>query len=147
MFNAIGISVFILLISSVCFAQNIEYGKPEELKGIKKIFIDTEANMKSREAIIKEIEKAKLDIEILDSADGTEVVLLFFAGTDDIVTGNNGNVATVKRKAGTGFVFIPKGERQRVLLSFDDVKKSVFEKKPETNFAKAFIKAYKKANE
>lgn len=137
---------FLLLFSSMSFAQEVEYGKPSDLKGVKKVFVDCGLNIKSRNEIIKELEKSKIDIEILDSSDSAEVVLMFEVGIDEIIAGNKNGVSTVKRKAGAGIVFIPKGDRRRIILSFDDVKKSVFEKKPETNFAKAFIKAFKEAN-
>ncbi len=38
------------------------------------------------------------------------------------------------------------GERTRILISFKDERSNLFERKPETNFARAFVKAYQKAN-
>ena len=138
-------------------AQEFEYGKPSELRGLKKVFVDTGSDLKNRERILKELEKAKLpDLEVLDSSDGAEIVLQFkpsiktevgattrpIYGTGAVHTDVHEN----EMQAGKGIDFIPKGTRIRVLLSFADVEETVFEKKPATNFAKTFIKEYKKAN-
>jgi N-methylhydantoinase B/oxoprolinase/acetone carboxylase alpha subunit len=143
----------IILIPITTFAQSgIEYGKTSELKGLKKVFVDTGGDMKNRERITKEIEKAKLGIELLDSVDGAEIILDFNSGKEkylaSVNTNPQGTVSTPiyrSRNTGEGKVFIVKDNHLRVVMSFEDEERTVFEKKPATNFAKTFIKAYKKA--
>lgn len=137
--------------------QSFEYGKPAELRGLKKVFVDTGGDMKNRERILNEIEKAKLGVELLDSAEGAEVILSFQGGKEKEMSGVNSTTDTLgntrstpayrKITVGAGQVFVVRRERLRVILSFDDEEKTVFEKKPATNFGKTFVKAYKKAND
>jgi hypothetical protein len=138
-------------------AQSYEYGKPSELKGLKKVFVDTGGDMKNRERILNEIEKANLGIDLLDSADAAEVILNFQGGKEKQLSGVNSTTDTYGNTRGTasyrkitvggGQVLVVKDGRFRVVLSFDDEEKTVFEKKPATNFGKTFVKAYKKAND
>lgn len=138
-------------------AQSLEYGKPSELKGLKRVFVDTGGDMKNRERIQNEIQKANLGVELLDSADGAEVIISFQGGKEKQMSGVNsttdsyGNTRSTpsyrKITVGAGQVFVVRGDKLRVVLSFDDEEKTVFEKKPATNFGKTFVKAYKKAND
>jgi len=138
-------------------AQSFEYGKPSELKGLKKVFVDTGGDMKNRDRISNEIQKANLGVELLDSADGAEVILSFQGGKEKQMAGVNsttdssGNTHSTpsyrKITVGAGQVFVVRGDKLRVVLSFDDEEKTIFEKKPATNFGKTFVKAYKKAND
>lgn len=76
--------VLVVLLSLSIHAKSfdVEYGKLSDLKGLKKVFVDTGADMKSRERILKEIEKAKLGLELLDSAEGAEIILNFGGGKE-----------------------------------------------------------------
>jgi hypothetical protein len=59
------------------------------------------------------------------------------------------NTTPLYRKVsyGSGAVIKVMGDgRYRVLMSFDDSRKTVFERRPSTNFAREFIKAYRRAN-
>jgi hypothetical protein len=133
-----------------------EYGKPDELKGLTKVFIDTAGDLKNRERIAKEIEKAKLGLTLLDSAEGAEIVIDFrggkereFGGVHARPDGNGGAVATARTNVvtvGAGAVYVARADRLRVVMSFEDREETVFEKKPATNFGRDFVKAYKKAN-
>ena len=59
---------FILITALPGLAQSYEYGKPGELKGLKKVFIDTGSNVAERNNIAGVIEKAKLaGVEILEA--------------------------------------------------------------------------------
>jgi hypothetical protein len=143
--------LFLLLLFPVSVnAQTFDYGKPIELRGLKRVFVDAGADTKSRDKITKEIEKAKLGVEMLDSPDTAEVILVFNSGTDKRLVGSanrsNASIAEVVLSTGEGMVLIPKGERSRLILSFHDVQQTVFERRPTSNFAREFIKAYKQAN-
>ena len=132
-------------------AQNsgISYGKPEELKGLKKIFVDTGGDLKNRERIIREIKDAKLGVELLDSEAGAEVVLDFGAGRSERLIGNigrgTGGLVTKRYQTGKGHVFVGGGQN-RIVMSYEGEETHPWEDKPATNFGKAFVKAYKKAN-
>ena len=149
--------VLVLATAMSVAAQSFEYGKPSELKGLKKVFVDTGGDMKNRERILNEIEKANLGLELLDSADRAEVILNFQGGKEKQLSGVNSTTDTYgnthatpayrKITVGAGQVFVVKDQKLRVVLSFDDEEKTVFEKKPATNFGKTFVKAYKKAND
>jgi hypothetical protein len=130
--------------------SGVSYGKPEELKGLKKIFVDTGVDLKNRERIIKEIKGAKLDVELLDSEAGAEVVLDFGAGRSERLIGSighgTGGIVTKRYQTGKGQVFVVGGGQNRIVMSYDGEETHPWEDKPATNFGKAFVKAYKKAN-
>lgn len=147
----IQIAFCLLVLTFVAHAQDFEYGKPVELKGLTKIFVDTGANLDDRERIIKELEKAKLGIELLDSSDDAEIILLFRGRTDEKVTGAvNTQHATViqtdELASGSGIVFIKGANKPRIILSVSNSQQSRLEKRPVTKFVKAFVKIYKTAN-
>jgi hypothetical protein len=136
------------------WSRDFDHGKPSELKGLRKAFVETGGDIKNRERILKEIEKAVLGLELLDSAEGAEIILNFGGGKEKYLAGVNtnpqGTVSTPvyrQMNVGQGMVFVVKDNRLRVVISFEDEERAVFEKKPATNYAKTFIKAYKKAND
>jgi hypothetical protein len=148
----------ILLTLALCLSVSAqtEYGKPSELKDLKKVFVDTSGDLKNRERIIKEIEKAKLPVELLDSAEGAEIILNFGSESETRMTGVNtgdngmGGVRStpVYRKipTGTGQVYVVRDNKLRIVHSFEDEQTTGWERKPATNFGREFVKAYKRAN-
>ncbi len=136
--------LFALLILPLCLMssvhpQDYDYGKPEEMKGLTKIFIDTDGDMKNRDRITEEVERAKLGVQLLDGADGAEIIVRYVNSKERSAARKTVNVGEAK-------VLVVKGERLRVVMSFRDEERNVFEKKPANNFGKNFVKAYKKAN-
>jgi hypothetical protein len=147
----------------VAFAQNVEYGSPAELKGVTRIYVDTGAELKARNDIVSHIQKELPSVVVTDSAEDAEVVLVFgssastrYIGSHSTTTINSGgdqattsSMPQYKRVVrGDGLVVKPgKGGRPRLLIEFGDARGNVFERKPSTNFAREFIKAYKKAND
>jgi hypothetical protein len=141
------------------YAQNIEYGDPSELKGVTRVFVDTGTNMKLRKEIIDEIEKSRKkipDLVVTSSIDDAEVILVFNNETSRELVGASGqssndgafSSSAIYRtvREGQGVVY-KKGKRPRVLMSFEDTQKHrLLERHPSTNFAREFIKQYKKAN-
>jgi hypothetical protein len=133
-------------------APQTEYGKPEELKGLTKVFVDTGGNMKDRERIQNEIRKSRLGVELLDSQDGAEVVLKFGGGKEELDGGSFGSILfpgigvyrTVN--VGDGHVYIYRDGKPRLVMSYEGVETHIWEKKPAKNFGKRFVEAYKKAN-
>jgi hypothetical protein len=136
--------------------QSLEYGKPADLKGVTKVFVDTGADMRNRERILKELNKSKLPIELLDSEEGAEVVMAFGSESSDRVTGvihNRGGETMStstpvwrKVKQGAGQVFVLRDGKVRLVMSFEDEMRSGWEREPATNFAREFAKQYRKAN-
>jgi hypothetical protein len=142
----------LLLAFAPAIAQEFAYGKPDDLKGLKKVFVDTGADIKNRERIQKTLTDSKLGFELLDSDDGAEIILMFEAGSYHRTVGipqpgGGTMVGQPKILTGAGFVLVPqKTGKPKLVLSFEDEQGTSFEKKPVTNFANTFIKAYKKAN-
>lgn len=136
-------------------AQNTDtvYGRPSDLKGLKKVFVDAGGDLKNRERVMKEIEKAKLDLTLLDSAEGAEIILNFGGGSESrvgqVVTSPSGTVSTPlyrKIPTGQGVAYVVKGDKLAVVMSFEDEQTTGWERKPATNFGRDFVKLYKKAN-
>lgn len=154
----------------------IEYGEREELRGITKIFVDTGTDLSGRENIIKIIRTALPAIVVVSRVEEAELVLIYSSDSYSILSGISnsrnsstsgnlsvwGNTATysgqttstststpVYRKVtdGEGLVvrFTSSG-RPRLLMNFKDTQKSVLERRPSTNFARRFVKAYKEVN-
>lgn len=138
----------LILLSLLVTFQSTEYGKPEELKGLTKVFVDTGGDMKNRERITKEF--AKLKLELLDSIDGAEVVLDFGAGKSERLVGTmsngQGTLGTRKMNTGQGRVYVLRDGKTRLVMSYEGEEKFAWEDKPASNFGKAFAKAWKKAN-
>jgi len=80
-----------LLFASLCLGQqeSYAYGQPSDLKGLKKVYIDTGADTKSRDSIIKDLQKSKLSFEIMDDLEDAEILLGFGAG--EVTRKANGN--------------------------------------------------------
>jgi Mrp family chromosome partitioning ATPase len=142
----LALSAVILLATFVHAQQQptVEYGKPEELKGVTKIFVDTGTDLKARESIVTEIGKKLPALVVTESAEGAEVVLVFSQKEEpDFVNGTTTSPIIV----GEGRVVRNVAEnRIRVLLSYNTKKRNIFQDKPAVKFAREFIKAYLKAN-
>jgi hypothetical protein len=160
----------IQVIASAQQQPSIEYGSHSDLKGVKSIFIDTGANIELRNRIAKEITKNLKDIVIAGTPNEAQVYLWFqtdfltrYAGTtvNGTVTDTN-NTTNVQSQStpqyrkvitGEGGVAIVKPNNViRIIMNFSGTKgdkpplATVFERDPSTNFARAFVKAYKEAN-
>lgn len=149
----------VLVFSFTCQAQTIEYGSPADLKGITKIFVDTGTEMEVRKNILKEISKSKKkipDLIIVSRPEDAEIILSFGAVTNTYLSGINttptyggiisrptyGNVIQ-----GNGIVVkLLANNRVRLIMSFEDSRSSRWERRPSTNFAREFVRAYMDAN-
>jgi hypothetical protein len=67
----------LFLFSFHLWGQVIEYGKPDELKGVKSISIYTGTDLEVRQNMIKQISKKLPAVEILDRPDDADVLLVF----------------------------------------------------------------------
>ena len=152
----------VIVISANAQRMTFEYGSAAELKGITKIFIDAGAELEVRDNIAKLIRKDLPNLTIADKPEDAEISLVFvsdsstyFAGmqsttTPDYGTGGTQTSSTPTYRrvvVGDGLVVKPIGpNRARLLMKFGDARKTVFERRPSTNFARAFVKAYREAN-
>ena len=148
------LTLTLLAFCAPCYAQqdSYAYGQPSDLKGLKKVYVDTGPDTKNRDSIIKELEKSKLGFEIVDDKADAEILLGFGAGevTHSVVATASGNVATareLKDRTGDGIVIAMARGKARLVYSFKDVQTTVFERKPVSNFVREFIKVYKKGND
>jgi hypothetical protein len=154
--------IFLLLLvsyatPSLAHAQNIEYGQTTELKGITRIFIDTDTDMRNRERVVKELGKSKIPFEILSAPEGAQVILEFAATRNREVVRTRTlpplseglpartHVDYAEKEHGNGVVYLPQSsERRRILLSWSG--EEGFTASSAAKFASAFVKAYKRAN-
>lgn len=135
----------------------IEDGAPGELRGVKRIYVDTGGAQEERNNITGEILARLPSLEFVDTAGEAEVVLEYGAGDGTLrgtleVKGPLG--LTQKKFDTTRELEIGKGQVLKrvsdsvlhVLLKFHDPQFNALERKPSTNFARAFVKAYQQAN-
>lgn len=132
-------------------AQALPYGEISDLKGLKKVYVNTGLDMKSHRAIVKALEKSNLGFEIVEDVEDSEIMLVFGAGSVEhgVVATNTNGVATaqvVESPTGDGYVTAYARDKVRLVLSFKDTQGTVFERKPVSNFVRTFLKAYKQAN-
>jgi len=172
-----GMLLLLLLLTTTPHAQAaFEYGQPEELQGITKIFVDTGTDLSGRENIIRLIKNELPAIVVVSRVEEAELVLIYSSDSYSILSGisnsrnssTNGSVSVWGNTAiysgqtnstststpiykkvtdGEGLVvkFTSTG-RPRLLMNFQDSRKSVLERRPSTNFARRFVKVYKEVN-
>ena len=147
--------VLIALFASLSLAQNdsYAYGQPSDLKGLKKIYIDAGPDTKSRDQIIKDLNKSKLDFEIVDDQKEAEILLGYGAGSVSrkavgSVVGSSVIVTQKTQRTGTGIVVALNARgKDRLVHSFQDVQQSGWERNPVDNYVREFIKVYKQGND
>ena len=150
--------ILVLCLCPAARPQDSSDGRPSDLKGLKKVYVDTGTDLKSRRRIIKELNRPGLGLTLLDAPEGAEVILDFGGRTEEHVeelslyVGYPQQFDTVEvRKQlliGRGRVFVVKDGQRRGVMSFADTKNAgaFWERDPATNFGRNFRKLYKKAN-
>lgn len=71
----------LLLFVPAALAQERSDANPSELKGLKRIYVDAGAGRKDRARIVEALRKSKIGVEVLDTPEAAELILLFSAGT------------------------------------------------------------------
>jgi hypothetical protein len=145
----------IALFASLSLAQNdsYAYGQPSDLKGLKKVYVDSGPDTKSRDKIIKDLENAKLGFEIADDEKDAEILLGYGAGAVSrkvvgSVVGSSVIMREKTQRTGVGIVVALNARgKDRVVHSFEDVQNSKWERNPVDNYVREFIKVYKKGND
>ena len=132
-----------------------EFGTADELKGVSKFYVDAGGDREAREELTGELLRLMPSLQLVDSPEQAECVILFiyYGRTDQpppVVNPHTREAtynAPLNVKVGRGWVIKPlAADRQRVLFYCEDTKYGPIERKPTTNFARAFTDAYKKAN-
>ena len=113
-------------------------------QGLVKFFVDAGGDREAERDIVGEILKQLPQLEIVDRPEQAEGILLYSSFRRVILPAGN---AARKTTFGKGWVVRPLSpERQKVLMFYQDDKSSFVEKEPSTNFARAFVNEYKRAN-
>lgn len=132
-----------------------EFGTADELKGVSRFYVDAGGDREAREELTGELLRLMPSLQLVDAPEQAECVILFiyYGRTDQpppIVNPHTRQTtynAPLNVKVGRGWVVKPlAADRQRVLFYAEDTKYGPIERKPTTNFARAFADAYKKAN-
>lgn len=146
------LSIFIALIFALSINAQVNYeeGKPSELKGLTKIFVETEDDLESYKYIIAALNKAKLPkVKIVDKVEAADIVLDFLYDTVDLAVNPSGTATATNTAESVGNVLVvdKKSERtQRIILNLGIKQDPKARNKTANEFVKAFVKIYKKAN-
>src|SRR5215208_4375162 len=92
-----GMLLLLLLLTTTPHAQSaFEYGQPEELQGITKIFVDTGTDLSGRENIIRLIKNELPAIVVVSRVEEAELVLIYSSDSYSILSGisNSRNSST-----------------------------------------------------
>src|SRR5262249_16707153 len=88
----------------------IEYGQPDELRGVTKVFVDTGVDAHQRELVVNEIQKQLPDLQIVSRPEESDIHLRIFL--KETREGKAEGMGAVVKLIG--------GNRERVLCSFTD---------------------------
>jgi hypothetical protein len=138
--------LLVLTLALPALAQTpvIEYGQPDELRGVTKVFVGLEAPQ--REVVVKEIKKQLPNLEIVSRPEESDIHLLFsLKETRDGRTEGLGSVVKLidANHARALYSFkddLPPIYRQHSIMSYG------VDRVMPLRFARGFVKAYKKAN-
>ncbi len=138
--------IFLLLLTFLT-PQEYQYGKPVELKGMRRIYVDTDSDVKTRNKIIDKLKQAKLDLEFPDNPDNAQIFLTYSAGSErrtiGVPTRNGTMIAQPEYPYGVGAILIVASPKPKLVFSFHDQQNTAFEKSPLTNFIKEVTKLLK----
>jgi hypothetical protein len=138
------------VLANPALAQNptLEYGHPGELRGVKKVFVDAGTDIELRNRIFEEIRKRLPDLDIVSAPEAADIHLRFSLKEErnyGVIVPVGGRIGAYSVGVGS-VVKVLSENRVRVLLSFKDTRTRFGERRPSTNFARAFVEAYRRAN-
>lgn len=144
--------------NAVIAQKEYEPGKISDLKGLTKVFIDTDGDLKNKERIVKKIQKYKISsLEIVEDALDAEIVIVFGGNSRSVVVGANTTYdkdsalttgIRVSLDEGAGAVFIAgKAGKPRLVFRYRNQQETKWEDTPAVKIAAEFIKYYKQAND
>lgn len=123
-------------------------GSPTELKGLKKVFVDTAGSREwvdgeSHERIVSAINGARLGLEIVTRREDAEVILTFRYDAGTRPQWLQGPYSSLDRAQGEVNVVHASGSL--VVMRFKEELR-LWKTKLASRFGKAFVRAYKEAN-
>ena len=139
-------------------SSEFEFGKPSDLKGLTKVYVQTMGDLKENERIVTRINKAKVpNLENVEDIEDAEIVLVFGGSTFHSVVGvssntygnsTNSSVASANLLQGEGKVFVAgrDNDKPKLIMRVQNEQEDKAEKRPVTKFVEEFIKVYKKIN-
>jgi hypothetical protein len=131
------LSLIVLAIAFPVFAQApiIEYGQPEELRGVSKIFVNTGVYVQERDMIVKVIRKRLRNLEIVSRPEDSDIHLRCHNGEGAIVklVGDNRERVLIRI-------------RMPPLYSYDPVVNYGMAYARPLIFAREFVKTYRRVN-
>ncbi len=125
----------------------VEQGSTDELKGVMKVFIDTNMEKLHRADIVKEIQKKLPALEIVPKPEDADIHLKFSLQRKNQF--DEGMPRQPRPVRGVGKVVkVVSNDRVRLLLEYEEERYRIkFGKRnPAEEFAKEFVKAYLGAN-
>jgi hypothetical protein len=131
--------VFVVALPVLAQESTIEYGQPEELRGITKVFVNTGVDVQVRDMIVKVIHKRLPKLEVVSRPEDADIHLRFF--TD--------------KSAGT-VVKLVGDKRERVLVRIRDMMPPLYHTDPIVNYAiqyarplivaREFVRTFRRVN-
>jgi hypothetical protein len=114
-------------------ALSFEYGRPGEIKGVHKVFINVGPEITMRNEMAEQLERELPGLKITDHAEDAEAVIAIVPDTDpDVVH---------------FIVYRPLTEgKARILLEQKATVSRIHSLKPHVKFARMFVDEYRKAN-
>jgi TonB family protein len=127
-----------------------ESGTTDELTGLTKFYVDAGDDREARGDMTGELLKLLPQLVVVDRPEQAECILKFYGSRSvQLSEGRRGRRDGVPLKVehGRGWVIKPVGpDKQRVLMYYTGSKESFIENAPTTNFVRAFVYEYKRAN-
>ena len=170
----LNIVILLLLLSVTAAARQteVEYGHAGELEGVTRLYVSTDVDMTARASIVKELLKRLPRLEITRTPEAADVHLIYRSEALHVLGALNWTSGAASAYAnpanhlhagvrppfvstqllpvvvGTGVVLKAVGRgRVRLLMSYrGESLAGSFERSPSTNFVRAFVKEYKRAN-
>lgn len=151
------LSLFLITLAAAATLSqqlSVDQGKPDELKGVTKVYLSA-ANNSAHQSIIKEIKKSLPGLTFTDRPEEAEVWLVFDLGQSKVsnaepasgLTSSSVPVSQRYELIATGSIVKPIAKNQvRKLMDFKDSSEPALAAKLSRNFARDFVKLYRKAN-
>ena len=124
----LGITLAVLVVcglSLVAQAQRptIEYGDPDELRGVTRVFVDTDTDLGLRRAVREELRKKLPNLRVVSRPEDADLHLRFYYLEDQTFSGDQSNVPnTALALRALSVEKIVSQDRIRLLMNIDRVR-------------------------
>lgn len=114
-------------------ALSFEYGRPGEIKGVHKVFIDVGPEITIRNEMVEHLKRELPGLKVTDHAEDAEAVIAIVPDNDPDIT--------------HFVVYRPLTEgKARLLFEQKSTASRIHSMKPHMKFARMFVEEYRKAN-